>query len=57
MAAAGLLLSGGPAEAQPDQKALPDEKTGSVIFFHIDGAGIAHWQRFCQRSQYASATR
>ena len=44
LATAGLLLSFGPSEAQPDRKALPDKKTGSVIFFHIDGAGLAQWQ-------------
>lgn len=36
-AAASSLLAGcQPADASP--------KTGSVIFFHIDGAGAAHWQ-------------
>lgn len=37
-AAAALCLLAGcqPADASP--------KTGSVIFFHIDGAGAAHWQ-------------
>ena len=44
LAAAGLLLSFGPLEAQPEKEAQPDKKTGSVIFFHIDGAGVAQWQ-------------
>lgn len=36
--AAALCLPGGcqPAEAPP--------QTGNVIFYHVDGAGIAHWQ-------------
>ena len=44
LAAAGLLLSFGSSEAKPETESLPDKKTGSVIFFHIDGAGLAQWQ-------------
>lgn len=32
------------APTSPLQAGEPEPKTGSVIFFHIDGAGIAHWQ-------------
>ena len=44
LATAGLLLSFGSSEAKPETESLPDKKTGSVIFFHIDGAGLAQWQ-------------
>ena len=44
LAVAVLLWSCAPSEAQPEQEVAPDRKTGSVIFFHIDGAGVAHWQ-------------
>lgn len=39
-----LLVSCGPAKSRPEKQGAPDKKTGSVIFFHIDGAGMAHWQ-------------
>lgn len=44
VAAAAVLVSCGPSKPLPEKPAAPDEKTGSVIFFHIDGAGLAHWQ-------------
>lgn len=37
---AALVLCIGAAHAADK----PPAKTGSVIFFHIDGAGVAHWQ-------------
>jgi alkaline phosphatase len=39
-----VLVSCGPSKPQSEKTAAPDGKTGSVIFFHIDGAGMAHWQ-------------
>ncbi|MBU3666079.1 MAG: alkaline phosphatase [Chthoniobacterales bacterium] len=44
LVAAGLLVSCGPSKSQPGKETQPDKKTGSVIFFHIDGAGVAQWQ-------------
>jgi alkaline phosphatase len=41
---AGLLLCRDASLARPERETDPDKKTGSVIFFHIDGAGMAHWQ-------------
>jgi len=42
--AAGSLVSCGPSKPQPAAETAPDKKTGSAIFFHADGTGIAHWQ-------------
>ena len=36
--AAGLIVSCSPSESRPEKK------TGSAIFFHADGTGVAHWQ-------------
>jgi len=44
LAIAGLLVSCGPSNTHPEKATEPDKKTGSVIFFHIDGAGMAQWQ-------------
>ena len=44
LAIAGLLVSCGPSKPHPEKVTEPDKKTGSVIFFHIDGAGMAQWQ-------------
>jgi alkaline phosphatase len=44
LAIAGLLVSCGPSNPHPEKATEPDKKTGSVIFFHIDGAGMAQWQ-------------
>jgi alkaline phosphatase len=41
---AGLLISCGPAKPPAKEETAPVKKTGSVIFFHIDGAGLAQWQ-------------
>lgn len=41
---AGLMLCHDASLARPERETDPDKKTGSVIFFHIDGAGMAHWQ-------------
>jgi alkaline phosphatase len=41
---AGLLISCGPAKPPAKEETAPGKKTGSVIFFHIDGAGLAQWQ-------------
>lgn len=43
-AAAGLLASCGPAGPRPAQDAASARTNGSVIFYHVDGAGLAHWQ-------------
>ena len=39
-----LLVSCGPSEPQPEKQSAPGPTTGSAIFFHIDGAGMAQWQ-------------
>jgi alkaline phosphatase len=44
LAIAGLLVSCGPSDPPPEKITEPNKKTGSVIFFHIDGAGMAQWQ-------------
>ena len=41
---AGALASCGPSNPPAEKEAAHDKKRGSVIFFHIDGAGMAHWQ-------------
>jgi len=38
--AAALLVLAGCGRPVPE----PEAKTGRVIFFHVDGTGIAHWQ-------------
>jgi alkaline phosphatase len=39
-----LLISCGPSKPPAKEETAPGKKTGSVIFFHIDGAGVAQWQ-------------
>ena len=43
VAVAGLLVSCSPSPQSGGQIAAGKE-TGSVIFYHVDGTGIAHWQ-------------
>ena len=38
--ATALLVLAGCGQSMPE----PQPKTGSVIFYHVDGTGIAHWQ-------------
>lgn len=41
----GMILLGAVVfTAAPRAEAGTDKKSGSAIFFHVDGAGLAHWQ-------------
>ena len=40
----GIMLAAWLAGCAPDTNTGKTQATGTVIFFHIDGVGVAHWQ-------------